>query len=387
MKLGLKIALRFLKSNKGQTILIILGIAIGVSVQVFIGSLIQGLQKSLINTTIGSSSHITVTMKDKEVDFLDYENIIAKIEQSDLNIKEITPVLNNSSFLTVGENSQSLLIRGMDIEKAEGIYKIKERLVEGTVPTKKGEIVIGIDLQKEYSLKLNDTIDIKTPSGKEEKAKIVGFFDFKVANINTGWGIVSIDYAKEIYETNAITAIEMQVTKDMEFEADLISDKVEKLIGSDSLKITNWKVENEQLLSGLQGQSISSYMIQTFVLVSVVIGIASVLAITVLQKSRQIGILKAMGLKNKTTSYVFLFEGFILGTFGAIGGVLFGLGLSLSFTKFAVNSDGSPVVALFISPSFIALSAAIAIIASLIAALIPAIRSSKLDPIDIIRNN
>jgi len=149
---------------------------------------------------------------------------------------------------------------------------------------------------------------------------------------------------------------------------------------------TNWIEQNAELLSGLQGQSTSSLMIQVFVMVSVVLGISSVLAITVLQKSKQIGILKAMGIKDKDASLVFLFEGFLLGIFGAIMGVLFGLGLTAMFTTFALNADGTPVVPLSIDYGFIALSALIALAASTFASLIPARRSSKLSVIEVIRN-
>lgn len=152
------------------------------------------------------------------------------------------------------------------------------------------------------------------------------------------------------------------------------------------MKIENWKSQNEELLSGLKGQSSSSIMIQVFVLISVVLGIASVLAITVLQKSKQIGILKAMGLKDKTASLIFLSEGFILGLFGAFIGVGLGIGLSFSFTKFALNPDGTPVVPLYIDYKFIALSGFIALASATFAALIPAGKSSKLNPIEVIKN-
>ena len=122
-------------------------------------------------------------------------------------------------------------------------------------------------------------------------------------------------------------------------------------------------------------------------MVSVVLGIASVLAITVMQKSKQIGILKAMGIKNSNSSLIFLFEGLVLGIFGAIAGVGLGLGLAKAFTTFALNPDGTPVVALYIDIKFIALSGAIAVISCLFASLIPARKSSALNPIDIIRNN
>ncbi|MHB1151914.1 MAG: ABC transporter permease [Eubacteriales bacterium] len=127
-------------------------------------------------------------------------------------------------------------------------------------------------------------------------------------------------------------------------------------------------------------------MIQIFVLISVILGIASVLTISVLQKSRQIGILKAMGIKNRTASSIFLFQDFVLGILGAILGVTFGLGLAVAFTKFALNADGTPVINLFIDPGFITISGLIAVASATVASFVPAIRSSKLDPMEVIKN-
>jgi lipoprotein-releasing system permease protein len=115
-------------------------------------------------------------------------------------------------------------------------------------------------------------------------------------------------------------------------------------------------------------------MIQVFVMILVVLGISSVLAIMVMQKSKQIGILKAMGIQNTTTGYIFLSEGLILGILGAVLGIVFGLGLSFLFTKFALNPDGTPVVALYISYPFVTMSGMIAIAASVVAAMIPAFK-------------
>lgn len=388
MRLGLKIAVRFLKSAKGQTIMIILGIAIGVSVQVFIGSLIQGLQKGLIDKTIGNSSQITITSMLPDRSIPDYRKVMEKAAASDSRITAVSPVLDGSVLLQSGSESQSLLVRGVEPERADGIYDFSGNLESGKLPSQDFEIILGSDLKEEYGFNLNQTVSITTSTKETFVCKIVGFFDLGVASINKSWGIVTLKSAQNIFGTgDRITSIEMQVNDKSIFLADTIAAGVENQINDDRIKTDNWKAQNEQLLSGLQGQSISSYMIQIFVLVSVVLGIASVLAITVLQKSKQIGILKAMGIKNSSTAYVFLFEGLILGIFGAVMGILLGLGLSFSFTKFALNPDGTPVINLFIDPAFITVSGAIAVAASVIAALIPAIRSSRLNPIDIIRNN
>ena len=148
VKLGLKIAKRFLSSNINQTILIILGIAIGVSVQIFIGSLIQGLQKGLVDKTIGNSSQITVTSNKDERYIEEYDRLISEIEKSDESIIKISPALDNQAFLSYEGNTQSLLIRGFDMDKADGIYDISNRLVEGRIPNGENEILLGIELKK-----------------------------------------------------------------------------------------------------------------------------------------------------------------------------------------------------------------------------------------------
>lgn len=388
MRLGLQIAIRFLKSNLGQTGFIILGIAIGVSVQIFIGSLIQGLQKGLIDKTIGNSSQITISSEGEDNKILDYASIIEKVATVDDRIDKTSAALDSPAFLEFGDKSQSLLVRGFQIDQADQIYHFNDSLVEGEALQKENDILLGIDLKEEYGIQVGDEISITTAKQKTVQCRVAGFFDLKVASINTGWGIMSLSNAQKVFDSaDSVTSIEMQLKPEQVFAADEIAAKVQAVLENNDLKVVNWKEQNESLLSGLQGQSISSYMIQVFVMISVVLGIASILAITVLQKSRQIGILKAMGIRNSSASMIFLFEGAILGFFGAILGILFGLGLSFAFTKFALNPDGTPVVDLYISYPFIALSGMIALLASVLAAAIPAVRSSKLNPIDIIRNN
>lgn len=388
MKLGLQLALRFLRSSKGQTALIVVGIAIGVSVQIFIGSLIQGLQKSLVETTIGNSPQITITAEaatDKKIN--DYQALITRVNAIDDNIINVTAVYDSATFISYNDESQSLLLRGFNINEADRIYNIYDRIYEGKEPVNDNEIILGKQLKEKYELNLNDEVSITTINRDTKTFKVVGFFDFKVTSLNLNWGITTIDNVHALLDDDKATAIEMQIKEAAIFDADVLATKIITELNNPIYKVDNWKDSNQQLLSGLQGQSVSSYMIQVFVMISVILGIASVLAITVLQKSRQVGILKAMGIKNSTAGYIFLFEGLILGFLGAVLGVLFGLGLAYSFTIFAVNPDNTPVVNLFIDWRFIIISGIIAMIASTLAAAFPAIRSGRLNPIDIIRNN
>jgi lipoprotein-releasing system permease protein len=387
MDISLKIAIRFLKSSRGQTLIIALGIAIGVSVQVFIGSLIQGLQKSLINTTVGNASHITILSTTDDKLIKNYDWILNYIDSKEDGITKISPVLDQPGFINRDKKSDSILIRGVLFEEADKIYDIKSRLVQGGLPKNDYEVVIGTDLQKELEVETGDKIVVTIPGGTRQEFRVSGVFDLKVQSINKTWFLTTLGSAQSLFgKDGRITSIEMQVDGSQVLTADEISKSLNGLNAKGDLKITNWKEQNEQLLSGLNGQSVSSYMIQVFVIISVVLGIASVLAISVMQKSKQIGILKAMGIKNSQASRIFFYQGLILGVLGGLMGIALGFALAYSFTVFARNADGTPIVALSIDPAFFALSFVIAVVASSLAALIPARKSSRLDPIEVIKN-
>ena len=282
------------------------------------------------------------------------------------------------------DSSDPVIVRGWIFEEAEGIYAIEEKLIEGKVPGE-GEVIIGLNLKDELGLSVGDDIKLATANGRIQDYKISGFYDFRVSSINSSWVITDIKTAQGLFDYgDEVTSIEMQV-EDV-FAADEIAASIESRLNNEELIIDNWKAQNQELLSGLNGQSISSIMIQVFVMVSVVLGISSVLAITVMQKSKEIGILKAMGIRDGDASRIFLLQGLILGVFGAMLGVALGLGLSVAFTTFALNPDGTPIIAFYINYGFIALSGGIAILASLVASLIPARKSLKLNPIEVIRN-
>lgn len=385
MKLAFKIAYRFLKSNKSQTILIALGIAVGISIQIFIGSLINGLQASLIDATIGNAPHITFENSDKNEVIDNYKDLDVFIKNYD-HIVASTPSLTLGGYLVKNNDFIQILYRGFDIDRANDIYDFSEAITEDSQLPRGNEVLLGTTLAEENTIHIGDMIAIQPPNSETYEVKVVGFIDLKVNALNKSWIVGPLELGQDIYllEANNVTTFEQQI--DEPFDADTLSNNMIKALNSNQINILNWKDENAQLLSGLTGQSSSSLLIQVFVVISVVLGITSVLAITVLQKSKQIGILKAMGVNDKDSSYIFLCQGFILGVLGGILGILLGVGLLYAFTTFALNPDGSPVVPILISPAFIAISGLIAVTASTGAAIIPALKSKKLSPIEVIRN-
>lgn len=383
--LAFKIAFRFLWTSKGQTILIALGIAVGVSVQVFIGSLIQGLQIDLVDSTIGSRSQISIVSAEGNDYISNYIDIKEDIESLDTDVNAISFSLDKPGSLILNESSYPVLMRGFDFDLANDIYDWDDRIVSGRLPTGVNEIIISSSIESEQDLSIGDEVNLSIPLVGEETVTIVGVYTFGVTAIDESWIALSIPTIQNIIdEGDIISSIEMQV--DDVFGTVETVDLIKQNIDSNQIAISEWQSENADLLSGLQGQSSSSLLIQVFVTLSVVLGISSVLAITVLQKSRQLGILKAMGIQDGTASLIFLFQGMLLGIIGAIGGIGLGLGLSYSFTTFALNPDGTPVVNLFIDPVFIAISAGIAFVAATIASLFPALKSRKISIIEVIKN-
>lgn len=384
MKLAFSIAKRFLLSSKGQTLLILIGIVIGVSVQIFIGSLITGLQASLVDTTIGNSSQITIEAAGTQNYFTDDNTLVEQLK-NDQRLTAVSKSFDGSGFIVLDEDdTYPVLMRGFEFEQANQIYDFESSLVEGHIPASENEIMIGTNLAKDLELSLNDSVNFLTTSFNEVELEIVGIFDLGVASLNKSWMISPLNNAQKFFnEENQLSAIETQV--DDVFAADVIAEDIASHL-DDNLITTNWKDQNEQLLSGLTGQSISSYMIQVFVLLAVLLGIASVLAISVVQKSKQLGILKAMGIKDRTASFIFLFQGFMLGLVGSLIGVAVGIGLSYAFSFFVKNPDGTALVPFNLNIPFIVISFVIAVVATTVAAVIPAKNSSKLNPIEVIKN-
>lgn len=386
MRNNFKIAYRFIKSNKAQTTLIALGIALGVTVQLFLGLLINNLNDNLLNKTIGNTSQITVSSKDKGIS--NYHEIIANIKDKEEDkITNIMGVLDNPAIVEEGDSNKSILVRGLDLSKENDIYDLTNKISEGKFPENENEVLIGKGISEDLNLKVDDELVFSSPSIGEKKVKVTGIVDLKVKGMNDSWVITTLTNSQKIFSKEGeVSSIEMKINNDYVFESDEISKNISSYIPSD-LDIVNWKEDNESLLDALSGQKTSSITIQVFIIISVTMSIAGVLAISVIQKSKQIGILKAMGIRNRSAAAIFILQGLIFGVVGAFAGGVLGITLFKIFTVMVKTSDGSPLVPGNMYYGFILMSIIISILAAVLASIIAAKKSLKLDPIDIIRNN
>lgn len=389
MSINFKIASRFMKSNKAQTTLISLGIALGVAVQIFLGLLINNLNDNLLNKTIGSSSQITITSENKEDKLIkDYGNIVEDIKSNEGNtITDLLTILDTPALVNNGDSNESILVRGLNYSEDNDIYDIKNKITEGEFPTNNGDVLIGKGVSDSLNLNIGDEFTLITSNNNETLVKVSGIVDMQVKALNDSWVLTSLESAQNLFnQDNSITTIEMKIDMDKIFDADAIAANISTYI-PENLNITNWKEDNGSLLDALSGQKSSSLTIQVFIIISVTMSIAGVLAISVLQKSKQIGILKAMGIKNKAAASIFLLQGLIFGVIGTTIGTALGITLFKIFNIVVKTSDGSPLVPGNIYFGFIAISALLSIASSIIAAGVAARKSLKLDPMDIIRNN
>jgi lipoprotein-releasing system permease protein len=377
--LSFKIAWRFLRSSPVQSALIAGGIAVGIATQIFVGSLITSLQASLIDTTIGSSPHITIQAVD-EGDPVTYDERMQKTVEQDPRVKPgaVAKLRTISSLYSDGSDSAPLVLLGGDIKEIDGIFKVSSRMESGEASLRNDEILLGKQFAEKYSLEVGDPVRLTFQTGGSSNFTVAGVFDLGAAAFNERNAFVSGEVPRSFlgWSANEYSAIEAQLTDPFQ-SAEVAADWQRKL---PTVEVVEWQSQNASLLVGLNSQSSSSYMIQAFVLVAVALGIASTLAIAAVQKTRQIGILKAMGLSDRRAGRIFLWQATILG----VGGSALGIGLAFAFLAlFALAPLNFTVEA---QPLFVLGSFLIGVGVALASSIIPTRRTSKLDPIEVIQN-
>lgn len=402
MSYELKIALRFLKSGKAQTLFILLGIAIGVSVQIFLGSLITSLQDSLVDRTIGNSSHITLSAGDDRITQLlnqqsgeesllrgnynslskgitNWEILTDEIRQEPA-ITAVSPAVQGTGLIRSSGKSFSVQVKGIQLEDADKIYDISSRILQGNGELSGNGLLIGADLARELGVSPGGTISLLIPNGEAIQMLVGGIFDLENEALNESLVFTDLTRAQKLFGLGSgISFVETQLEDP--FLADSVAADWSSRFGD--IKISDWKGQNASLLSALASQSSSSYTIQFFVILAVTLGISSVLAVSVVQKSKEIGILKAMGATKESASKIFLLQGLILGVIGAVAGSLIGVLLIQSFQFFNTGESSFDIV---IKPLSVVLVGMIAIAASTVASVIPARSSANLNPMEAIKN-
>ena len=405
MRIELLLALRFLKEGRAQTLFMLGGVVMGVGVIVFLSSLITGLERSIIEKTLGTQAHVVMRPPDDVArrliqpsstlavsanierraqrlsSILLWQQVMSQLE-SQREVTAVSPLVSGPSFAMRGNATTSVALMGVDPKRFIKIVPMLSFMKEGSFRIAANDAAIGTDLARDLGASLGDKIRLQTADGRSETITVAGIFDVGIRDINRRWVIITLRSAQNLLDlVGGVSTIEVGV-RDL-FEAENISGRLAALTG---LTAESWMKTNAELLMGLSSQSASSYLIQFFVIVSVAFGIASVLIVSVIQKSREIGILRAMGCSRHRILRVFLLQGGIVGLAGSLLGSGLGAGLVTFFAATAVNPDGSPLFPVVLELHMFLLAAGVATLTGILAAAAPAVRAARLDPVVAIRN-
>lgn len=376
------LARRLLWEGRSQTALILAGVSLGVAVTVFLSALIGGLQESLIVQTLGSQPHVVLRS-----DSQDRTAVFPRDEQAEARLAgvpgvlAVSPVLTAPAFARSGETSKPVQVRGVLPDPFTRVVELASKVKAGQYAFSGKEAVIGTNLAEEMGLTVGDSITLSTADGSKASFTITGLFDIGNKEVNRSWALVPLAEAQELFQRiGSVSSLELKVTEI--FQADQVAAQAGDVSG---LSAESWSQANAQLLTALQSQSASSYTIQFFVIMAVALGIASVLVVSVVQKSKEIGILRAMGASTGRVLRVFLIQGGLLGLTGSLLGSLMGAGLSVLFMSLVTTPEGEALFAFSLEPALFIRSALVATAVGLLSAVAPARRASNLQPATVIR--
>lgn len=397
-------ALRYLKEGRMQTIFIVTAVAIGVAVIVFMSAMLSSLQANFVKRVLTSQPHIQLIPPDEVARPLRQPEpglVVAPIVQRPAqrirsidqwqkirdqlsawpDIVTVSPAMTTSALAVRGDASRSISLTGIDPEVYFKIVRIPDYVVAGQARVLTDDILIGVDLARELGVTLGDKVNVTAATGSSRALTVTGLFDLgnKGANLRTTF--VALRTAQALSKlVGGVTVIDLTVAD--VYAAERIAQAVQAATG---VEADSWIKTNAQFFTAVNAQQASNTLIRVFVGLSVAFGIASVLVVSVIQRSKDIGILRAMGTSQGQILRVFLLQGGLLGFLGSLLGALAGGSAVVFWHGFLRQADGSELFPLVLEPSLFVNAVFLAAVTGIAAAAVPALRAAKLDPVVAIR--
>jgi lipoprotein-releasing system permease protein len=393
MKFELQIALRFLREGRTQSALIVGGVTIGVAVVVFISALTAGMQANTIRRTLGAQAHIvakpiepvvrpqiesgsstrisvlqTAPRKVRSID--NWQQIMAAYEGTS-GVLFASPMASGAAIAIRGEGRNSVTVYGIDLPRYDRIVDLREKLIAGTLSLEPGDVLLGAELALELGATVGDRITLSDGlRAGGEQLLIRGTIDPGNRELSRRAVYLPLHVAQNFLGlAGGVTSIDMRVAD--VFDANNVALKVARVT---PLNIESWMSTNGQILNALAAQDMATGMIRVFVSIVVMLGIASVLVVAVVQKTREIGILRAMGASRGQMTRVFLFQGALVGLIGSLLATALAAVLVFLFTA-VIN-----IFPISLTAPLLFYACATATLCGIISAIAPARRAAKLDP-------
>jgi lipoprotein-releasing system permease protein len=396
-------AVRFLREGRLQTLFIIGGIAIGVGVIVFMSAMLAGLEANFIKRVLTSQPQIQLLtpnqvarpLRDRGHDIEDAvvqrpsQRVISidqwpKIRSQMLAMPEVTavsPTILGSVLAVRGDASRAITLSGVEPDSYFKIVKVPDYVVAGEPRLTSEDIIIGIELAKNLGATVGDKLNVQAASGANRVLTITGLVDFGNKGVNQRTAFAALRTAQSLLGMlGGVTTIDMTV-QDI-YAAEVIAQRIE---AATAVEADSWIKTNAQFFTAVQAQETSNSLIRLFVALSVAFGIAAVLIVSVIQRSKDIGILRAMGTSRGQILRVFLLQGGLLGFVGSLFGAAMGAGALIYWHSVARQADGTELFPLILERQLFVVTALLATLTGLLAAMAPAVRAAKLDPVVAIR--
>ena len=397
------LATRFLREGLLQTLFIVSGVALGVSVIVFMSALLTGLQSSIFKTLLDYQAQIVISPPDEAPRTLrqnghsEFATLVQPRAQRPRSIDQwqkvravtlaipgvlvVAPVVDGAAFIVRGDANTGVSMRGIEPESYLRLIALKEKIIAGSAELGSTDIVIGSKLAQDLGVGKGDKLTLQAASGVSSVLFVSGIFDFGNQGQNTGSVYVALRTAQSLLALpGSVTSLQLKVATP--FDAQALAQQIE---AQPDIKVESWIKTNAEFFKALSGQTMSFFVIRLFVGQTAALGIASVLVVSVVQKSKEIGILRATGTTRGQILGVFLLQGAILGLLGSLFGSLMGWLFMIAWRGFAVNDEGVPFFTLAAGPSLYLVVAAGATLVGTLSALFPAQRAARLDPAVAIR--
>ena len=396
-------AVRFLREGRLQTWFIVCGVAIGVGVIVFMSAMLAGLERNFLRRVLTSQAHIQLLPPEQTARPLRFDagviadpvvqraaQRLASIDQwrriADTlrhmpGIDTVSPTAGGPALAIRGEASRSVTMTGIDPETYFRIVRVPDYVVGGAARLTSEDVVVGIDLARDLGAAVGDKIVLRAASGATRTLTVAGLLDFGNRGANQRTAFVALRTAQSLLALiGGVTTIDIAV--DDIFAAEEVARRI---AATHDVKAESWIATNAQFFAAMRAQINTNTLIRVFVALSVAFGIAAVLVVSVIQRSREIGILRATGTRQGQVLRVFLIQGGLLGFAGSLLGAALGSAALVWWHAVARQADGGELFPLVLEARLFAATALLATATGVLAAAAPALRAARLDPVVAIR--
>lgn len=398
------VALRFLQEGRMQTALIVGGAAVGVAVVYFITAVLVGVQSDLIRRVTGAQPHVvikppeetvvpliaggpqrariaSVQARPQRLTTIDGWPVLARATERTPGVIAVAPTASGAALAIKGNASRSIALLGTELPQYMRVVRLDDKVQEGALQLGPGDAMIGRELAKDLGAVLGDRFRVQAPDGSDQVFQIRALLDLGSRDLNRRQVYVDLRAAQSLLGIpGRITNLDIAVTDIM--RAERIAARLRAQSGQ---LVESWIQTNSQVFTAITNQNIMTLLVRVFVTVVVALGIASVLVVSVVQKQKEIGILRAIGASRGQMLRVFLLQGAIVGASGALLGSAIGLALVAVFSRVLRTDRGEPIFSLQFDFHLVGLALAAATVLGLVAAVLPARRAAHLDPAQAIR--